>query len=75
MAKIEESITYKGKICTFIKCVGNIDFYTYLENDDDENETLLLVNKSSKEVLANISCITHYGAYGLGLDGYNIEKE
>lgn len=74
MAKIEESITYKGKVCTFIKCIGNINFYTYIEDGDDD-ENLLLVNKSSNEVLANISCVTSYGAYGLELRGYNIEKE
>lgn len=73
MAKIEESITYKGKICSFEKCIGNINFYTYW--DDDEDENLLIVNKSNKEVLANISCITRDGAYGLELHGYNIEAE
>lgn len=74
MAKIEESITYKGKICTFRKCIGNINFYTYEERNSD-CENLLLVNKSSKEVLANISLDTCEGAYGLIIDGYHIEKE
>lgn len=78
MAKIEESITYKGRICTFKKCIGNINFYTYTEkenNDGGDIENLLLVDKSSKEVLANI--VTDYGdgAYGLYFKGYTIEKE
>lgn len=74
MAKIEESITYKGKICAFHKCIGNINFYTYEERDTD-CENLLLVNKSNKEVLANISVDTYHGAYGLEINGYSIEKE
>lgn len=74
MAKIEESITYKGKVCTFCKCIGNINFYTYEEQNDDCSN-LLLVNKSNNEVLANISVDTYNGAYGLGIDGYIIEKE
>lgn len=77
MAKIEESVTYKGHICNFIKCIGNINFYTYLEkeNEPDGIENLLLVNKSSKEVIANIVTDYSYGAYGLGFNGYIIEKE
>lgn len=74
MAKIEESVTYNGRICTFRKCIGNLNFYTYKERDDDY-ENLLIVNKSNKEVLANISINTFDGAYGLGIKGYNIEKE
>lgn len=77
MAKIEESITYKGRVCTFKKCIGNINFYTYTEkeNDDEGIENLLLVNKSSKEVLANIVVDYGYGSYGLVFNGYTIEKE
>lgn len=75
MAKIEESITYNGKICTFSKCIGNINFYTFEENDDEDCENLLLVNKSNNEVLANISINTSYGAYGLGINGYIINDK
>lgn len=75
MAKIEESITYKNRICTFRKCIGDINFYTYTEQNDDDIDHLLLVNKTSKEVLANIDINYDYGAYGLELKGYIIEEE
>ena len=75
MSKIVESITYEGKVCTFRKCIGNIDFYTYTETENDDIENLLLVNKSSKEVLANIVVDYGDGAYGLYFKGYIIEKE
>lgn len=75
MAKIEESITYNGKICTFRKRIGNINFYTYSEENDEDVGNLLLVNKSNNEVLANISIDTFYGAYGLGINGYIINDK
>lgn len=75
MAKIEESITYKGRICSFIKCIGHINFYTYSEENDEEVGNLLLVNKTNKEVIANIAIDYGYGAYGIELKGYIIEKE
>lgn len=74
MAKIEESITYKGKICAYCKCIGNIEFFTFEENDE-HHEHLLLVNKSNNEVLANISLNTIHGASGLEITGYNIKGE
>lgn len=75
MANIVESITYNGIICNFEKNIGNIDFYTYMENKDDDEEHLLLVDKSNKEVLANIVVAIGYGAYGMEINGYKIEEE
>lgn len=75
MAKIEEKITYKGKICKYKNTIDDMMFYSYYEDEKEEDEVLLLVNKNSKEVLAKITANLGYGAYGLYWNGFIVEKE
>lgn len=73
MAKIITSITYNNCICTFIKTIGNLSFYSFTEKNEDEK--LLIVNKNNNDVLAVITACMGDGAYGEFFNGYNIEKD
>lgn len=74
MAKIEEKVTYNGKICNLEKKVGNLSFYSYYERENDDNSQLIIVD-NNKNVLARISPILEDGAYGLYFNGYEIKGE
>lgn len=72
MATIEEKITYGNYICTFVKSIDKLSFYTY--EDKDKGEHLLVVD-SNKKVLARITACIGCGAYGDYFDGYKVNSE
>lgn len=72
MATIEEKITYGNYICTFVKSIGKLSFYTY--EDKDKNEHLLVVD-NNKNVLARINACMGCGAYGDYFNGFVVNSE
>ena len=74
MAKIE--ITYKNKVCKLEKEIGDLQFYSYNREEENDVENLLVVDKQTKDVLANVSPCLGEGAYGsLYWDGFDINNE
>ena len=71
MAKIEEKVTYKDKICKFIKSIGKLSFYSFGEEDEEQ----ILIVDDKKNVLARITACMKSGAYGDYFSGYTINNE
>lgn len=73
MAKVKEKVTYGGNICKFVKTIDKLSFYSYHENEK-EDDVLLIVDKD-KNVLARIRACMGCGAYGDYFNGFEVNNE
>lgn len=73
MAKIETKFTFNNHICTFIKNIGKLAFYTY-DGKDDSEHLLIVANDKSNTILADVEAVMGDGAYGGYFEKFNIKE-
>lgn len=72
MAKIETKFTFNNHICTFVKNIGKLSFYTYSVKEDNEH-LLIVTNDKSYTILADVEAVMGCGAYGEYFEKFNIK--